>query len=154
MSFQWIVAVRCLRDTETSSGTKVFDLLRCVFMCFTFHSNVFLNSLCVFFTLDVYLYRYSQQLRFIRLQCGATVLHISKRPNCSGWLDLTRIFPGQVKPQGGLCTLKLSRLNILFNSESLRVPQEELQSFASLERPAEPPLPADPLMCGKKSEFN
>lgn len=48
---------------------------------------------------------------------------------------------------------QLSGLHILCDSECLGVPQEELQSFASLKHPAEPMLPADPLVHGRRLEF-
>lgn len=155
MRFQWIVAVLCLRDTETSLGTKAFDLLHCVFI---FHSNVLLNTLRAFFTLGVReMYRYCR-----RISNRASVYYTAVWSNCSPYIKETKLqwlagsdqdFSWTSQTSGWPLHPEAVRLNILCNSQSLRVPQEELQSFGSLQRPAEPLLPADPLMCGRKSEF-
>lgn len=135
----------------------VFSLFSFPFQCFSdFYAHFF-------FTLDV------RETRCIDPLC---LIHVGKmtikstwtaeRSHCSSiyikeaklqWLvGSEQDFSWTTQPSGWPLN-QLSGLHILCDSECLGVPQEELQSFASLKHPAEPMLPADPLVHGRRLEF-
>lgn len=90
----------------------------------------------------------------VDLDCRAEplFLHIYKRGQTAVVVGSEQDFSWTTQPSGWPLN-QLSGLHILCDSECLGVPQEELQSFASLKHPAEPMLPADPLVHGRRLEF-
>lgn len=112
VSFRWIVATPLPQRRKDELGRKGVRPSALCFHCFVLHSSVLLNPVCSD-TLNVREPRCAEPLRLVHVEELATkstwicraeprFLHcIQMRSNCSGWLDLSRVSPGQSNPQGG-----------------------------------------------------